>query len=807
MRHAVRAAACVGLVVFLSALNAAHAQVSPTIFSVGPDQAVARSAVTIRAELRQLDVIERLAVLYRPFGSSEFAVVEMDLGGSAATATLPAEVVLPPFLEYYIAIVRRDGTMESFPVSQTPDPFLLPPPNTLRLPVRAADEPVQILFLSPETTEVLDAEDVVVAISLLRADTTVVQSATQVMLDGAEVTDKVLFSDDLLVFSPVAHDIRLAPGVHRVVVRLFDRDGALVNSATLQFTVRGTAGFQYEEPVTPAMAYNAVVTFETRHERIGGVSQWYNRGGVQFAGRKGDWRLASNLYVTSEEERTRQPQNRFYLGVSSPWLDAGVGDHFPVFPSLILLGRRVRGATAEVRTGFFNVEATYGQIARPIEGAMLESFPVDSLSSRQQQYPGDAFGLVSDTTWGRFRYGSYERNLFAVRPSFGAGEEFQLGFTWLSSSDELSSIQYGVRPQENVVVGTDLLVKLDGERLTLTAQAAFSAYNSDISSGSFTDAYIDSVFDNPGEIRQARDILSRFITVNENLRPLSLSTPATLAYEATLSMNYLENALRATYLYRGSDYTSFGQTFLRKDVRGFNVQDRIRMLSNQVMLTLGWERLEDNTSDTKVATTTYSTLSAGLSWAPGPDLPMLTFGYNRFRNRNPLEGKGVDSLYRVDDRTHRFFCQASYDFTFEARHTALLSVSTSDRADYTVRKTDLTSSTVTLSLISRFGIPLQTSLDIALNVNDYPSSSSPDGRMSLDYTTIALGGRYALLPGELNLIASLAPTFGDLKRLATDLGAEWYLQRTMSLTLQLSAFDNDDAPDDSFVSVRFRYDI
>jgi len=157
MRHAVRAAACVGLVVFLSALNAAHAQVSPTIFSVGPDQAVARSAVTIRAELRQLDVIERLAVLYRPFGSSEFAVAEMDIGGSAATATLPAEVVLPPFLEYYIAIVRRDGTMESFPVSQTPDPFLLPPPNTLRLPVRAADEPAQILFLSPETTEVLDA--------------------------------------------------------------------------------------------------------------------------------------------------------------------------------------------------------------------------------------------------------------------------------------------------------------------------------------------------------------------------------------------------------------------------------------------------------------------------------------------------------------------------------------------------------------------------------------------------------------------------------------------------------------------------
>jgi hypothetical protein len=394
-----------------------------------------------------------------------------------------------------------------------------------------------------------------------------------------------------------------------------------------------------------------------------------------------------------------------------------------------------------------------------------------------------------------------------VRPSFGSGEEFQLGFTWLSSSDDVHSIQYGSRPQENVVLGTDLLAKLDGDQLVLTAQAAFSAFNSDISSGTFTDAYIDSVFDNPDEIRRARDILSRIITVNENLRPLSLSTPATVAYEATLTMNYLDNALRATYLYRGSDYTSFGQTFLRKDVQGFNIQDRIRMIANQVLLTVGFERLQDNTSGTRPATTTYTTLSTGVSWAPGPSLPVLTLGYNLFRNRNPVEGNGIDSLYAVDDRTNRFFGQASYDFEAGPRHTALLSVSLSDRADYSVRETDLTSSTVTASLISRFDVPLQTSLDIALNYNDYPSPSTPGGRTRLDYATIAAGGRYALLPGQLNLIGSIAPTFGDLKRLASDLGAEWFIQRTMSLTFQVSAFDNDNAPDDSFVSVRFRYDI
>jgi hypothetical protein len=161
----------------------------------------------------------------------------------------------------------------------------------------------------------------------------------------------------------------------------------------------------------------------------------------------------------------------------------------------------------------------------------------------------------------------------------------------------------------------------------------------------------------------------------------------------------------------------------------------------------------------------------------------------------------------VDDRTNRFFGQITYDFVLGPRHTTMFSVSTSDRSDFSVRNTDLASSTVLLSVISRFEFPLQTSFDLVLNFNDYPAPATAGGRTRLDYTTIALGGRYSVLPGELNLIASIAPTFGDLTRLATDIGAEWFIQRTMSLTLQLSAFDNDDAPDDSFVSLRFRYDI
>ena len=78
-----------------------------------------------------------------------------------------------------------------------------------------------------------------------------------------------------------------------------------------------------------------------------------------------------------------------------------------------------------------------------------------------------------------------------------------------------------------------------------------------------------------------------YITVNDNFRPLTVEKLATLAYEATLGLHYFDNDFTFTYLSRGSDYTSFGQSFLQTDLRGFKLVDRARLIDNQLFLTLG----------------------------------------------------------------------------------------------------------------------------------------------------------------------------------------------------------------------------
>lgn len=803
-----RAAVTAACVLMVAARGSA--QVSTKIASVSPDFAVANAPITISADLIQGETVDHVYLVYRPFGESEYQRADMDLVGNTATVTLPSAVVVPPRIEYYIVLQLRTGTLETYPLSESADPFTTPPSRTLSLPVRTqAEGDEQILFLSPEPFSIVAPDQVLISVSLLRADSTVVRKATQIFLDGTDVTQFAVYSDDILVLAPENLGRALAPGPHRVSVRLYDRTGSMSSAATLSFTVEGGEGFTYKEPVTNEFKYGASVNMESRHEEVNTVGTWYNRAGVNLSGSTGDWRFLSNVYLTSEESPDLQPQNRYFIGVEHPLLHAGYGDSYPSFPNLIFSGKRIRGLNAGVHLGLFNIDVAYGQTTRSVQGKLLSEFPRDSLASQQQANPTGAFGPVDSATWGRFAYGTFAKNLLAVRPSFGSTESFQWGFTVLKAKDDIGSIRYGLRPDENLVIGTDIISHFDHRRIEFLAQAAISAYNSDISSGNFTDAYIDTsqLTRNDAEnIKRLKNIIKNFITVNENLRPLSLNKLSTLAYDLSLSMNYFGNLFRFSYMLRGNDYNSAGQTFLRKDIRGFNISDRLRLLQNRLFLTLGLESLQDNTADTKVATTTYSTITGAVSYYPSADAPNITVGVSHFGNENPLSVDGPDSLSVIHDNTTQIFLQSSYDFTFGGRHTALVSFSTASKEDNSIYRANVKNATIGLGLMSRFAIPLQTNVDLAMYFNSLPTGVRGISK-DLNYTTISLRGRYIIIADILNATAAVSPTFGDFKRTVLGVGAEYYVMPRMSFALDFSFFQNAGAQNDNFISLRYKYDI
>jgi len=789
----------------LSLTAGVSAQVSTHVASVSPSEAPPGVPVRVTVELQQTGSIERVFFMYRPFGTSLYRTLEFEILGTRATGLLPADALIPPFVEYYVVLRDKSGLLETYPQTESPDPIATPPQNTRRLQVSSgpAQSP-QVVFLSPEPSSIMAPEDVMVSVSLYRADSTVARRSTRVLVDGADVTASAVFSDDIIVFIPSNTGMTLAPGTHTVSVRLFDRSGRPAGTSSISFTVPGEIAKRISDAGGRKFTYDATFMAETRREEVGSVAEWYNRAGVQFRGNYGDLRVTSNLFVTSDEKQYRQPQNRYFIGGELPWIKLGLGDTYPDFPSLILYGNRVRGINSSLRLGYFNVDVAYGSTMRAIDGRELARLPVDSLKLAQQRYPFASYAQIDSSTWGIYNYGTYSRSLFAVRPSFGSGETWQLGFTWLSSKDDMGSIRYGIRPQENIVLGTDFIAKFDDGRVQISGQAAFSAYNSDVSSGNFTDAYIDTVYPNDAEtIKNVRDILSPFITVNDNLRPLSLSKPATAAGELGVGLTYFDNSFRFTYLYRGNDYNSFGQAFLRTDIQGFNVMDRMRLMQSQLFATIGFERLQDNTADTKAATTVFTNFNFALSYYPIPKIPTVTIGYSRYNNDN---GLSTDSLAAIHDVTNRVYLQSSYDFEAGARHTAMFTLSVSKREDSSPRRLDVNNLIASLGIGTRYRIPLQTDFSAAFNFNDLPTGVPSETR-GFNYTTLMAHARYWPVRNVLSVMATVSPSFGDFQRTTVDLGVEWFVRPPMSLLMQFSYFKNNGVPNENLVSLRYRYDF
>jgi hypothetical protein len=786
------------------------AQEPSNVVMTVPLQASAGAPLLISADLLRGDDVETVYLLYRGPGNSQYTRLEMDLRGTRASTLVPLADVLPPFLEYYLVLRMRSGSLQTHPLSSATDPFSSPPENPLRIPIRPAEEGgEQALLLSPDPALPVPPEDLVISISLLRSDSLVNRKATRLLVDGADVTAEAVFADDIVVYVPENFSRRLAPGRHQVTIELFSSDGSLYRSLSYLFTVRGQAETQGEEEGARTR-YQLSLQLESRHERVGGTATWYNRGGMQFTGTTGILSIRSNAFVTSDEHSDRQPQNRFFIGASIPWLSAGYGDSYPAFSNLILNGRRVRGLHSSASLGGFKLEVALGQTERPVDGRLLKEIPIDSLAREQAIDPTAAFAPLSATTWGKFSNGTYERRLFAIRPSIGSGRTWRLGFTWLKAKDELTSIRFGSRPQENLVLGSDFVARMFGEAVEIFGEGAFSAFNTDISSGSFTDAYIDSVYPrDAASIKQARDILDRFITVNDNLRPLSLKTLSTAAYEFGAGLNVLNQSLLVTWMYRGSEYHSFGQSFLRKDLKGLSAVDRIRILDNQVFLSLAYERLKDNTSKTKPATTTFTTVDASLSYYPRTSLPSFTVGFGHLNNSNGLPTSGNDSLRvvsAIDELGNRFFLQSSYTFVTAAQHTLTASYALSRRDDRSIRAFDVNDQSASFGITTLFSPPFQIAAEFAHSRSERPSGAA--GLLQpFTYSTMTFSVRYGLVPDVVSLRGVVSPTYGDVQRTLMGAGVDWAVLPSMTLLFEFSRFKAEGGPDDSILDLRYRYDL
>lgn len=770
-------------------------QVSNIVSSVRVGDAKEKTPLSVSVELFTAENISILNLVYRPFGETEFKKVEMLVAGNTASVTIPADAVQPPYLEYYLSISLRDGTTQTYPFDI--DKGVAP----LQLSISAfSQKDKEIIILSPTDGELLSEEELLISISFIKAPEEIDISKTKIYLNNDDVTSYALIAGDLMILSGENLSGKIGIGSKLLKVDVYNKSGNLYHTISKSFQMVTS---QVAMAVSSRWKYFGNVRGESRSENFNSSTTWYNNASADLSGSFDQWKINGYAYITSEEKKSLQPYNRYSAEIQSgDWFQLKVGDSYPRFPNLIMDGKRVRGISGALNLGFFNLQAAYGEIVREVEGTVIQKYAANNvpLGTDIIRINGAKYGAP----YAKVDLGTYKREILSIRPSFGSGENFQFGLSYLHSKDDKNSIQLGARPQENITIGTDLMFGFDNQNILFTSQAAVSLLNKDISSGNLTDAQIDSIFGNnstydvnPKTVKDIRDIIGNFITVNQNLGPWNPQENSSLATETALTLNYFNNNLRASYIYRGNEHQSFGQSFLRTDVKGINLVDRFRMFDNKLFVSFGYESLSDNLQKTKPATTTFKTISASVSYFPRMNFPNITIGINRFDNNN---GLALADSNLVDDITNRVLVQLSYDFIYIVKHSSSFSFTTSSRTDNSIAHYDAKFNSGSFTVNSYWTQQLNSIFGIVF------SSSSIAG-VPFNYTTITLGGRYRMLENKLLLTTTLSPSFGDFKRQALEFTADYNILMNLNLMFQMRLYRIPGASTNSIIGLVTRLTI
>ncbi len=733
--------------------------------------------LTINLELIEHKEIQQAFLFYRTFGKSEFSVLEMRIQGNNISATIPSDYVLFPYIEYYIKILTIDGNVLNFPSMG------LETGNFYKIDVMKrvkSDEKVIVLY--PEFDEPISSDEFFLALSLLRTSSLVKKEYTRLWINEDEVTSLLSISGDLIVI-PQNRYKKLIDGQNTLKVILYDTLGKVLSISNFYFNVVSKERMTITQRKT--LRFNGQLKAESNYEnlRVGNLN--LNRMNLNLSGDYGDLVSSLNLYITNEEKRTIQPQNRFQINLNWKGLSLNVGDHYPSYSSLIMNGKRLRGITGKVELGFFNVQLSYGEVTRRIEGELLQLYSRDSAIIGPDIIPVDSskFG----NPFAKVILGTYQRNLFAIRPYFGSGKNFQLGFTYLHSKDKLSSIQFGAMPKENLVLGSDLLIGIDNQRILFKAQGAFSILNNDITTGNFTDEIIDSLFGegkpfggDPDLIKKVRDIGKKFITINQFIVPLNPQKFPTFAGEATFSLNYFNNFFRTSYIYRGNEYTSFGQNFLRNDIKGLQVMDRIGLLENQVFVSISYENLSDNLQKTKIATTTYQNFESSVALYLRKDFPRITLGYSNYLVKNdiPSTADSIRLQYQLNDLTNQFSFSSNYDLKLKVLHRLFFSIVTSYKKDRTFKNLSVKFLTLNFNVHNFWNKKFSTFFGTSLSQSEISSSRYA-------YYSFNIGTKLNLFNDKNRFSLSVGPSFGNLKRTIFDLTNQYLITNNFSFNINV----------------------
>jgi len=752
---------------------------------------------------------------------------------------IPGNEVTDAGLEYLIIAELQGGGQLAYPENNPYDqPVFI---ATLIVKVAELQEAAvkqgaaagsNMIILSPDPNARTNVEETLIAVSLFYNDEIDISSIT-VFLNGIDVTAGSIISEELITYAPE----KIEPGVKTVIIEASDLSGEPLIPLQWEFRVVSD-----KERTESRFKIRGKAFVDSRGDKIQGETDDITTSRLSFRGNYDFVNYKGLAYLTSKENEFLQPKNRFMFGLNTKYLTVNFGDLNPNVTPLTIYGKRVRGIEGNLELGYFNLHAVYGELEREIPAKL---------------------DLVTGEV---LRGGTFRRTLLAVRPSFGPNRSLQWGLTFAQARDDslisinlpdrinppgvsLSSgrptrfdysisdtekvfVDLGRTPQDNMLIGTDIFFGRDNNRFIIEGEAAFSLLARDITGGPFTKEELDTLTDDVvdgkiGDVKIPFDPakLKSIFIINQSIIPLDPTGLNSVTYNAGLKLSYFKQFIRANYRFVGSEYNSLANPFIRKDIKGFDISDRIRMLSNKFIVSLRFERLENNLAEDKENTTTTTSFDGGISIYPGRDMPRISLNVRNYVRDNGVDTTRIDSsLGLIDRREENATVTSTFSIGYDVKalgykHKLNLNVSNSERTDdfhedrdSSFTSSEFSSTQIALVVNTEYNFPLKTQVQFLTNNNESA------GLSDFTYTVFGVGGKYLMLNKKLELNANLkySTTSGTVEFNETRLGggARYYITKKQSI-LASAEFANrvqsagQDEPDETFNDyiVRARYSI
>ncbi len=698
-----------------------------------------------------------------------------------------------------------------------------------------------VLIMSPEPNSEISGRDVLIAISTFGM-TGINPNNIQLLLDGEDISD-LAYKDDDMVTCLLE---KLDPGLHQV--QFFIGTGV---PKTWSFTTTlHESNLKYSGRIRSSSSMDQI------DDQTLNISQVL----VNFKGSAYKWmKFKTNVKLTTQEQALYQPRNILGFEIAlKDYATINVGDSNPRLSHFTMNGKRIRGLNANIKWSWFNFHFVQGEINRAIEGDLKKaySYSIDtddegakylSLSRNGYTFAQNvmasrlALGRGEKFQWG-FNFLKARDDTSSVTPilndatiiyspsASGLVTELDSGFVYTigelgTNAQFLEGKDWnGDGPKDNLVIGTDVGISLFNKRLRLDGELAFSMTNNNIWGGPLTLAQLDTLIDDSVDNKLSSFDLSKFpdpadyeniLIINPNLAPLvpidinALDPDATtdelidaifsmpsLAYRGRAVTNFYGNYLAVEYSQVGPEYNSLANPYLVKNKREFSVSDKLKLLQNRLMLTLGYKHQDDDILTTVENLKTQNTISLGINALPGPGLPTLNFTYRSIDRDNGINKliPLTDSTFtdnRENTHTNNMMVNISHRFDFGGSHAlsgTYVNVNKTDK--FTDRDTNfvdpaMSTNVMNLTLSTRYNFQLKTTLNLTINSSEL--SIGPGERGIQDFLTTNFDTEYPFfknkLLGKVGLNYAQGAGLVDMSWIGFKSGIKWKLLDQFSMKI------------------------